>query len=230
MTWEVSGTGGLPLCAKRAAVAKEKRLFHDGTASKGRQVTSRGLISEHWLLGFGFNRLWSCANQVADGNEPALRRLFFENLLAIERHHASVFGLLFHFGIARANLFFASVLGNAQLVERGVGAGVDVLFHQLQLVGRVLQADILAAGKDLMASMLVVPLGEGGRHVHLLDDVPPAHASVVRAERDFAFLRGVRNDALLGAAEVVVEEVLEPHTGDEQEVPTIFAALLDIFE
>ncbi len=64
--------------------------------------------------------------------------------------------------------------------------------------------------------------------MHLLDDVAPAHAGVVRAEGDFAFLRGVGNDALLGAAEVVVEEILEPHAGDEEEVPAIGATHLDV--
>src|ERR1700679_410196 len=76
--------------------------------------------------------------------------------------------------------------------------------------------------------MLLVPLGEGGGHVHLLDDVAPAYAGVVGAEADLALLRGVRDDALLGAAEVVVEEILEPHAGDEEEVPTVAAALFDI--
>src|SRR5205085_4176959 len=91
-------------------------------------------------------------------------------------------------------------------------------------------AALLAAGKDLVASMLLVPLGEGGGHVHLLDDVAPAHARVVRAEADLAFLRRVRDDALLGAAEIVVPQVLEPHAGDEQEVPAVLAALLDVFD
>jgi hypothetical protein len=57
--------------------------------------------------------------------------------------------------------------------------------------------------------------------VHLLDDVAPAHARVVGAEADLAFLRGVGDDALLGAAEVVVEQILEPHAGDEEEVPAV---------
>ena len=76
--------------------------------------------------------------------------------------------------------------------------------------------------------MLLVPLGERGGHVHLLDDVAPADAGVVGAEGDLAFLRGVGNDALLGAAEIVVEQILEPHAGDEQEVPAVAAALLDV--
>ena len=36
---------------------------------------------------------------------------------------------------------------------------------------------------------------------------------------DLTHLRAVRDDAHLGAAEVVVEEVLEPHAGDEQDAP-----------
>src|SRR6202042_543785 len=92
-----------------------------------------------------------------------------------------------------------------------------------------LDADLLATGEDLVPAMLLVPLGEGGGHVHLLDDVAPAHACVVGAEADLALLCGVGDDALLGAAEVVVEEVLEPHAGDEEEVPTVAAALCDVF-
>ena len=87
-----------------------------------------------------------------------------------------------------------------------------------------------AAGEDFVPPMLLVPLGERGGHVHLLDDVPPAHAGVVGAEGNFAFLRGVGDDALLGAAEIVVEEILEPHARDEQEVPAILAALFDVIQ
>jgi hypothetical protein len=47
--------------------------------------------------------------------------------------------------------------------------------------------------------------------LHLLDDVPPADAGVVGAEADLPHLRAVRDDAHLGAAEVVVVEILEPH-------------------
>ena len=39
---------------------------------------------------------------------------------------------------------------------------------------------------------------------------------------------GVRNNALLSAAEVVVIKVLEPHSSNEQEVPAVGAALLDV--
>src|ERR1035437_2397262 len=50
------------------------------------------------------------------------------------------------------------------------------------------------------------------------------------AERNFALLRGIGNDALLGAPEIVIKEVLEPHAGDEQEVPAVAAALFDVVE
>ena len=130
--------------------------------------------------------------------------------------------------IAGAELLFAGVLGDAELVERVVGFRVHVLHVELEFVADVAHADLLAAGEDFVTAVLLVPLGEGGGHVHLLDDVAPAHAGVVSAEADFAFLRGVRNDALLGAAEVVVEQILEPHAGDEEEVPAILTALLDV--
>jgi len=110
-----------------------------------------------------------------------------------------------------------------------VGFGVYVFHVEVELVTDVGHADLLAAGKDFVTSVLLIPLGEGGRHVHLLDDVAPAYASVVCAEADFTLLRGVGNDALLGAAEVVVEQILEPHAGDEKEVPAVLAAELDVF-
>ena len=66
--------------------------------------------------------------------------------------------------------------------------------------------------------------------MHLLDDVAPADSGVVGAERDLPFLRRIRNDAALGAPEVVVEEVLEPHPRDEEEVPAVAAALLLILD
>ena len=63
--------------------------------------------------------------------------------------------------------------------------------------------------------MLFVPFAERGRHVHLLDDVPPADARVVSAEADLAFLRRIRDNALFRPAEIVVEQILEPHPSDE---------------
>jgi hypothetical protein len=39
-----------------------------------------------------------------------------------------------------------------------------------------------------MPPVLFVPLGERRGHVHFLDDVAPAHARVIRAQADLAFL------------------------------------------
>ena len=107
---------------------------------------------------------------------------------------------------------------------------IDVRLIQLQLMAGIVENDLLAAGKDFMTAVLLIPLGERCGHVHFLDDIAPAHAGVIGAEADLALLRGVRNDALLGAAEVIVIQVLEPHTGDKQEVPAVLAAPLDIFD
>src|SRR3989442_8167705 len=76
--------------------------------------------------------------------------------------------------------------------------------------------------------MLFIPLSHGRVLVHVLDDVAPADTRIVRAEANFTFLRSVRNNAHLCAAEVVVEQILKPHARDKQEVPTIGAPLLDV--
>src|SRR5258706_15353910 len=80
-----------------------------------------------------------------------------------------------------------------------------------------------------MSSVLVIPLCERRGHMHLLDDIATAHAGVIGTEGYFAFLRRVRNNALLGATEIIVEQILKPHPRYEQEVPTIRAPFLDIF-
>ena len=99
-----------------------------------------------------------------------------------------------------------------------LGVDVQVLAQLGDLV------DLAPAGVDLVPPVLSVPLRQRRGHVHLLDDVPPADARVVRAERNLAFLRSVGDHAHLRAPEVVVEQVLEPHAGDEQEVPRIVPA------
>ena len=88
-----------------------------------------------------------------------------------------------------------------------------------------LHLHILTAGEDFMPPVLVVPFRERGCHVHLLDDVAPAHTGVVGTEGNFTFLRGIRNNALLCAPEIVIEQILEPHAGNKQEVPTVLAPL-----
>src|SRR5882724_2701653 len=49
-----------------------------------------------------------------------------------------------------------------------------------------------------LTPLLLVPLGECGGHVHLLDDVAPTDAGVIGTEGNLAFLGGVGDDALLG--------------------------------
>src|SRR3954454_6617971 len=102
-----------------------------------------------------------------------------------------------------------------------LAAGVHVLFVQYQVMFLADERNALVAGEDFVPAVLLIPLGERGGHVHLLDDISPAYAGVISTERDFPFLRGVGNDALLGAAEIVVEQILEPHAGNEQEVPAV---------
>src|SRR5580765_8079963 len=87
----------------------------------------------------------------------------------------------------------------------------------------------MAASVDAVLAILLVPLGDAGRLVHVLDDLSPTDSGVVGAEGNLAQLSCVGNDAHFGAAEVIVEQILEPHSGNEQEVPRIAAALLDVF-
>src|SRR5262249_10902328 len=190
------------------------------------------LVAEDLFLlrfDFGFTVAVSRGNR-RQGHEAFLRLGLFQDVLAIEGLHARIFRGLFEFFVAGAEFFVAGSLGDAEVVQGMVALGMNVLFVQAQLVGAFRQTHSLTAGKDLMAAMLVIPLGECGRHVHLFDDVAPAHAGVVGAEADLAFLRGVRNNALLGAAEVIVVEILEPHAGHEEEVPAVGAASLEVFD
>src|SRR6185369_14033732 len=104
----------------------------------------------------------------------------------------------------------------------------QINFVQNQAVGLVGELDVLATRKDLVAAMLLVPLRDRRVLVHGLDDVSPTDTRVVSTEGNFTFLSAVRDDAHFSATEVVVEQVLEPHTRDEQEVPAIRTALLDV--
>ncbi len=136
--------------------------------------------------------------------------------------------LRFGFAVAGTLFLFTRRLGDAQLVEIVLHFVGHDFFAEIESVLFIFHLHFLAAREDFVTSMLFVPLGERGSHVHLLDDVAPSHAGVVGAEADLAFLRGVRDDALLGAAEVVVEQILEPHSRDKQEVPAILTALHDV--
>ena len=98
----------------------------------------------------------------------------------------------------------------------------------MRLCDCVAELDFLAAGKHLVAAVVFVPLSDGRVLVHVLDDISPADAGVVSTERDLAFLRAVRDDAHLGAAEIVVEQVLEPHSRDKEEVPRVLTTFLDV--
>src|SRR5437660_253391 len=81
------------------------------------------LVAEHWLFGFDFD-LRRGSDKAADGNESAFGSSLFEDLLAIESSHSRVLRVLFQLSVAGANLFFARVLGDAELVERRVGMRV----------------------------------------------------------------------------------------------------------
>ena len=104
------------------------------------------------------------AADFADGYEAAGQFGFLEDFLAVELGHAGVFGVLLELGVAGANLFFARVLGDAGLVEGVVGGRVDVgLVEDEVVLGFLLEADLLAAGEDLVTAVLLVPLGERWR-------------------------------------------------------------------
>src|SRR5258707_8910724 len=106
----------------------------------------------------------------------------------------------------------------------------SVISVNFQGVLVALKVDTLTFRVNLMLAVGLVPLGDGRVLVHVLDDLAPADAGVVRAEGNFALLRGVRNDAHLGAAEVVVGPILKTHPRDEEEVPRVgLAALHTVF-
>src|SRR5689334_23378133 len=81
------------------------------------------------------------------------------------------------------------------------------------------QRKVLILGINGVPPARAVPLGDAGRVLHLLDDLPEADPGIVSAERDLPELGAVRDDAHFGAPEVVVEEILKPHAGHEQEAP-----------
>ncbi len=95
---------------------------------------------------------------------------------------------------------------------------------------RVAQIDFFTAGKDFVATVFFIPLSDRRILVHVLDDVSPTDAGVVCTERNFAFLRSVRDDAHFGASEIVVEQILEPHSRDKQEVPRVLTTFFDVFD
>src|SRR5208283_849359 len=133
------------------------------------------------------------------------------------------FGLLFESLLAAEAVFFGS--GHRDVVfDVAHASGVVRVNDERVLIGA--EVDALTFGVDFMLAVVLVPLGHGRVLVHVLDDLAPADAGVVGTEADFALLRAVGDDAHFGAAEVVVEEILEPHPRDEQEVPGILRAAL----
>src|SRR5271166_1351348 len=64
-----------------------------------------------------------------------------------------------------------------------------VILVDLQRVLVASQVDVLALGVNLVLAVGLVPLGDRGVLVHVLDDVPPPDARVVSAERNLALLR-----------------------------------------
>src|SRR5579864_672940 len=104
----------------------------------------------------------------------------------------------------------------------------DNLVLQNQMMFGTAEVDAFAAGKNLMPAVLLVPLGQRGGHVHLLDNVPPSHPRVISAEGNLSLLRGVGDNALLCSAEIVVEQILEPHARHEQQVPAVAPSAQDV--
>src|ERR1041384_1281567 len=92
-------------------------------------------------------------------NETFLLLRFLEHDFAVEASHLLIVrGFLCHFHVASAFLLFARVLGNTQLIE------IVLLFHRLDLLFKYeaielsgADLDFLAAGEDLVASVLLVP-------------------------------------------------------------------------
>src|SRR6185503_2671877 len=84
-----------------------------------------------------------------------------------------------------------------------------------------LQRHGFARGVHLVPAILFIPLGQARGLVHVLDDLTPANAGVVSAEGNLAFLSAVRNHAHLSATEVVIKEILEPHSLDAEHAPDV---------
>src|SRR5246500_5967805 len=95
----------------------------------------------------------------------------------------------------------------------------DNLVFQNQMMFGTVKVDAFSANKNLMPPMLLIPLCQRGGHVHLLDDVPPSHPGVVSAKGNLSLLRSVGDNALLGPAEILVEQILEPAVRGGHVVP-----------
>src|SRR5437899_7859918 len=146
----------------------------------------------------------------------------YNRLLGLLQHEFFIngadLGLLFIGFLAAGAVFLGRGQRNVVLQVAHARSVFRVNFQRV-LVG--CEIHLLALGVNLVFAVGLVPLGDRRILVHVFDDLAPADAGVVRAEGNFALLRGVGNDAHLRAAEVVVEQILEPHPCDEQEVPRV---------
>src|SRR5439155_20024766 len=95
---------------------------------------------------------------------------------------------------------------------------------------RGVEIHVLAFGVNFVLAVRLVPFRDRRSLVHILDDLPPTDAGVVGAEGDLAELRGIGDDAPLSATEVVIEQVLEPHSANDKEVPRKVAPFECILE
>src|SRR5580700_1249664 len=224
---DCAGAVGLAYPAEMVALVAGYCCFSFGLFDFGCAVTvcvaiaiRRGDL--HWLHRYAGNRAEDLLHRanLHDGLGGLLQHELFVN--------AANLGGLFERLLAANTVFFGR--GHRNVVFQVANArGVFGINAERVLVA--LQIDLLAFGEDVVLAVFLVPLGDGRVLVHVLDDFAPAHAGVVRAEGNLTLLRGVGNDAHFGAAEIVIEKVLEPHAGDKQEVPRIFlAALHGIFE
>src|SRR5688572_212135 len=71
----------------------------------------------------------------------------------------------------------------------------DIERIQNEIVIEAVHRHRVAAGVYGMLSVLLVPLSDRRRLVHVLDDLSPADSGVVGAERDLTELGCIRNDA-----------------------------------
>src|SRR5882757_9254502 len=212
-------SGSLLPCSKRNPVLVAGYGFGGGFLGLGGFVTvAIGWSDADGLVGVGEvcrNGFGDIRNRT-DLDDRRLRLLQYQ--LFVDSTNT---GLLLKSRLAADAVLFSS--GQRNIVLQVANArsviGVD---DQRVFVGA--EVDILALGVNLVLAVVLVPLGDGRVLVHVLDDVAPSHTGVVRAEADFALLRAVGDDAHFGAAEIVIEQILEPHAGDEEEVPRVLRA------
>ena len=119
--------------------------------------------------------------QPVDGNKSLLF-LFAQHVFTVETHHLLVLELLLQSFVARAHLFLTRILCDADLVEIMLDPVIHVLFTQDQVVIGAWSAALLCCPRRFHAGLVLIPLGQRGGHVHLFDDIAPAHARVVGAE------------------------------------------------